>query len=137
MSTLEQMQRNVVRNLKYSSYLGLQLDVIKENPSSVYGVLTDPFLDDDMRDEGISQSAAIVDGLLILPIAASMHQFLEAGTTSLDYSSRVALEQTIRTGDMQIHPHQAFDPMPIALTPDPPVVRSNNDVPAQWASPLT
>ena len=35
------------------------------------GIFVDPLLNDDMRDQGLSQTAAVVGGVLTLPIEAT------------------------------------------------------------------
>jgi hypothetical protein len=85
------------------------------------GLFTDPFLDDSQRDAGTPQTAAIVRGILTLPIAATINQ-MGADITSpqtLSYNSVITLEQVLRTGGMNINPYMAFglDPARVTLTP--------------------
>lgn len=102
------------------------------------GLFTDPFLDDSQRDAGIPQTAAIVNGELVLPVASSAHQMGSDITTpqALPYTSSVAMEQPLRTGSMQINPYMAFDPVPAAITLTPAVDRWT-DIKTDWASPTT
>lgn len=102
------------------------------------GLFTDPFLDDSQRDAGTVQTAAIVRGLLTLPITASVSQ-MSADIdvpTSLLFTNVTALEQSLRTGSMKINPYMAFDPVPANITLKPAVDRWT-DVQSTWASPLT
>lgn len=85
------------------------------------GLFVDPFLDDSQRDAGTVQTAAIVRGVLTLPIAATISQM---GTDivnpqTLSYTSVIALEQPLKTGSMQINPYMAFGIVPatVRLTP--------------------
>lgn len=88
------------------------------------GILTDPFLDDSLRDAGQAQTAAIVDGILTLPIDVTP-EFVDprpSGTlSSLAYNHVVLIEQTARTGSMLVNPYMAFDvplvPATAALNP--------------------
>lgn len=85
------------------------------------GLFVDPFLDDSQRDAGTPQTAAIVRGVMTLPIAATIKQ-MGADITSpqvLAYTSVIALEQPLKTGSMKINPYMAFGLVPadVRLTP--------------------
>lgn len=116
----------------------LRQDISSREPSTKRGVFVDPFLDDDMRDQGIVQTAAIVDGTLQLPIAATVYQAPTNNTQDwmLPYTEEVILQQTARTGFSAINPYQAFDPIPAAITLSPAVDRFTT-VNTTWASPVT
>ncbi|MDR2056130.1 MAG: DUF4815 domain-containing protein [Desulfovibrio sp.] len=49
----------------------LEADVYTREAGARVGIFVDPLLGDDMRDQGIEQSAAVVGGELLLPIAAN------------------------------------------------------------------
>lgn len=102
------------------------------------GLFTDPFLDDSQRDAGTEQTAAIVRGELMLPIAASISQMGADVTekTTCAYSNAVLLEQTLRTGDMKINPYMSFAPVPAQVTLTPAVDRWTV-VESTWESPST
>lgn len=102
------------------------------------GLFTDPFLDDSQRDAGTAQTAAIVNGELILPISATVHQFASDITspTSLAYTGVVTLDQPLRTGSMNINPYMAFSLVPALMTLTPAVDRWT-EVVNTWASPAT
>ena len=98
------------------------------------GLFADPFLSDAYRDAGRPQTAAIVRGVLQLPIQSTVHQLgagLEACAPAHGY--RVAISQPMRTGSMLVNPYMAFDPLPAAVTIDPMVDRWT-DVTTQWSS---
>lgn len=102
------------------------------------GLFVDPFLDESQRDAGTPQTAAVVDGVLMLPIAATVSQM---GTdvvdpTTLARTAVVALDQPLRTGSMQINPYMAFDLLPAAVRLTPSVDRWTV-VETTWASPGT
>lgn len=89
------------------------------------GLFTDPFLDDSMRDAGTAQTAAIVDGELMLSIASSVHQMpadVEKPTAML-YTNVVRLSQELRSGSMKINPYMAFDIPAAKMVLDPAVDR--------------
>src|SRR6266550_8299241 len=50
----------------------LRSDANSREPTTKKGVFVDPFFDDDMRDQGVSQTAAIVNKELTLPIAVKI-----------------------------------------------------------------
>ena len=91
-----------------------------------------------MRDQGLEQTAAVVNGFLTLPIRASVSGVssdvkLPAARSS---SSSVVLEQPLMTGEMKINPYLAFAVMPGKATLTPAVDRwtvTNTT----WTSPVT
>lgn len=113
-------------NTRIDYVLGLVAQQRLENSAAVRatgvikGILTDPFLDDSYRDEGIAQTAAIIDGILTLGIdvTASEVDTRAPGTSSaLNHDPVVILSQSARTGSLVINPHNAF-PIPTV----PPIV---------------
>ena len=90
------------------------------------GIFVDPFLTDDMRDQGIAQTAAIFDGELTIPIASVDVRSVDADVpapTPLPFTLESALQQTARTGSMKVNPYMAFDPIPAVVTLTPAVDR--------------
>jgi hypothetical protein len=102
------------------------------------GLFTDPFLDDSQRDAGLAQTAAIVGGLLMLPMAATVHAMSSDITSpqTLAYVSSTALQQTSRTGAMNINPYMAFGLLPGQMVLVPSIDRWT-EVQTAWASPIT
>jgi hypothetical protein len=135
---LERMRSLVIDLFDLVAIERLKSDVSSREPSSKRGVFVDPFLDDDMRDQGITQTAAIADGVLQLPIAPRTFQAPTNNSQSwmLQFTEQVILEQTRRTGSSPINPYQAFDPIPAAVTLNPSVDRFT-DVETVWTSPAT
>ena len=72
MSDIEAMRKSINDFFTLVAEERLKNDANASAPSSKKGIFVDPFLDDDMRDQGIEQSAAIVDGSLCLPISAEI-----------------------------------------------------------------
>jgi hypothetical protein len=107
-------------------------------PTSKLGVFVDPFLDNDMRDQGLAQTAAIMDGDLTLPIVASIssNTLTDIQTLPLSVTLTSVLEQTARTGTMKVNPYQAFSPIPakIALSPAQDFWTTTNTT---WATAIT
>lgn len=102
------------------------------------GLFVDPFLDDSQRDAGTVQSAAIVSGLLMLPITGVVLQMSAdvATPATLTYNNVITLEQSLRTTSMKINPYMSFAPVPAQVTLTPSVDRWTV-VQSDWAGPLT
>ena len=116
----------------------LESDVATREAGARVGLFVDPLLDDSMRDQGIGQSAAVVDGKLLLPITA---QVLAVNAdiptpTARAYTPKVVLSQPYRTGSMLVNPYQAFDPLPGVMTLDPPLDRWTETA-TEWTSEVT
>jgi hypothetical protein len=135
---LERMRSLVVDLFDLVALERLRNDISSREPSSKRGVFVDPFLDDDLRDQGISQTAAIVDGTLQLPIAPTVYRAPTNNSQDwlLPYTEEVILEQPRFTGSSPINPYQAFDPIPGAVTLTPSVDRWTT-IETVWSSPLT
>ena len=122
MGTLQDMRSDIFDLYDLVATLKLQTKAIATAPAATRGVFVDPFLDDAMRDLGQSQTAAIVDGELMLPIRADVAPLSDATTPlTLPFRKVVLVEQTARTGHMRINPYSAFDPIPATVTLTPPV----------------
>lgn len=113
-------------------------DLSTREAASRKGLFVDPFLDDLQRDQGISQTAAIIDGVLTLPVDG------DALRPSNDIATAVTcafvlepvLRQEARTGTMKINPYMAFGIPPAQVSLDPPVDRWSV-VQTVWTSPVT
>ena len=116
----------------------LRNDISSREPSSKRGVFVDPFIDDDLRDQGITQTAAIVDGTMQLPISAAAYASVTNNTQDwlLPFTEEVILEQTRVTGSSAINPFQAFEPIPAPVTLTPSVDRFTI-TDTVWTSDLT
>jgi len=100
----------------------LTSDANSRSSAAKKGLFVDPFTGDGLRDAGMAQTAAIVDGELVLPIAATMTR-LPSDTNVpvvLNATLTTVMEQSARTGDMQINPYAAFDPIPASVALNPP-----------------
>lgn len=93
------------------------------DPAAKRGVFVDPFTNDNQRDAGVEQNAAIINGELMLPIDAVITQFGTALTApvTLNYTLETIIEQPNKTGTMAVNPYQAFDPVPATVTLTPGV----------------
>ena len=120
MSRLQSMQRDIFDLQDLVALERLRTDALADAPAATRGIFVDSFLNDNQRDLGVAQTAAIVDGVLTLPIRAST-QLLDSReqALTLPYRPVVLIEQTARTGISKINPYSAFDPVPatVQLTP--------------------
>lgn len=135
---LESMRRSILDLYDLVALERLRNDISSREPSSKRGVFVDAFIDDDMRDQGIAQTGAIVGGVLQLPIASTAYRAPTNNTQDwmLPYTEEVILQQTQQTGSSKINPYQAFDPIPAAVTLSPDVDRFTL-VETNWTSPAT
>ncbi len=115
----------------------LRSDANSREPTTKKGVFVDPFFDDDMRDQGIVQFAAIVNKELILPINVEIID-VERGKEPylLPYELEPVLEQLLQTKEMKINPYQAFDPVPAKVTMNKNIDHLTK-VKTNWSSPVT
>lgn len=116
----------------------LEADVATREAGARVGMFVDPLRDDSMRDQGITQSAAVVDGVLTLPIAAKVYRLSAdiAAPQARSFSPRVLLAQPYKTGSMLVNPYQAFDPMPAEVVLEPAVDRWT-ETKTDWTSTET
>ncbi len=137
MNELEAMKKGIRDLYALVAEERLRSDANSREPTTKKGVFVDPFFDDDMRDQGISQTAAIVNKELILPIDVEIID-VERGKESylLPYELEPVLEQLLQTGEVKINPYQAFDPIPAKVT-----MNKNTDhwteIKTNWSSPVT
>lgn len=117
----------------------LKSDIYTREAGAKKGLFVDPCLNDEMRDQGLEQSAAIISGVITLPVSIdTISAFSNDITAPLaqDYTLQSALEQLLRTGSMKVNPYNAFDPLP-ALMELTPAVDRWTDVKTNWASAVT
>ncbi|MFP3029624.1 MAG: DUF4815 domain-containing protein, partial [Wolbachia sp.] len=137
MNELEAMKKGINDLYALVAQERLRNDANSREPTTKKGVFVDSFFDDDMRDQGISQSAAIVNKELILPIDVEIID-VEKSTKPylLPYELEPVLEQLLQTKSEKINPYQAFDPVPAQIT-----LNKNIDhwteVTTNWKSPVT
>ncbi|PRD42331.1 DUF4815 domain-containing protein [Phyllobacterium phragmitis] len=115
----------------------LKTDASSREVAAKRGVFVDPFLDDDMRDQGIAQTAASFGGKLRLPIHARVHEFPAlTDIEHLVFTEEVIISQLRESGSMKINPYQTFTPMPgrASLEPSTDIWTETETV---WTSPET
>lgn len=125
METLGEMQSQIADLYQLLALEKLRNNATAEESASKYGVFVDPFLDDDLRDQGLVQTAAIVDGELILPVDNINVTDIQLpdgqARITLDYELEPVIEQTLSTGQMKVNPYKAFEPLPALATLTPSV----------------
>lgn len=137
MADIETM-KSMINDLYYlMAQQNLKIDANASDPSTKKGVFVDPFFDDDMRDQGIEQTAAIVNGKLQLPIDFSVTDFAkDEKVYMLPYTLEAVVSQTMLTGYMKVNPYNAFEPIPADLEITLNVDHWVEQV-TQWTSPVT
>ncbi|WP_341816044.1 MULTISPECIES: DUF4815 domain-containing protein [unclassified Wolbachia] len=137
MNELEAMKKGINDLYALVAQERLRSDANSREPTTKKGVFVDSFFDDDMRDQGILQSAAIVNKELILPIDVEIID-VEKSTKPylLPYELEPVLEQLLQTKSEKINPYQAFDKVTAKVT-----LNKNIDhwteATTNWKSPVT
>lgn len=117
----------------------LEADVNTRESGARVGVFVDPLWDDSMRDQGIEQTAAIIDGDLTLPVGNAASHGLPgdvADLTSRPFTVKVLLEQPYRTADMAVNPYMAFEPLPAKVALNP-AIDQWTETQTTWTSAIT
>jgi hypothetical protein len=115
----------------------LRTDMSNRDVAAKRGLFVDPFLDDDMRDQGISQTGAIVNGALRLPIAVTQEtRVLAEMPILLPYVEEAVIDQPLVTSSKRINEYQQFDPLPGSIVLDPAVDFWTTTA-TQWTSDVT
>lgn len=138
MNQLQGMQALIFDLFDLVSLERLRNDVSLRDPSSKRGVFVDPLTNDNVRDAGISQTLAIINGEMLLAIQPDVKNVGSAVVSPelLPYELEVVIDQSAKTGDMLVNPYMAFDPIPADMTLSPAVDfwTATDDT---WASPIT
>ena len=107
----------------------LKGDIHLREAGAKKGLFVDPFLDNEMRDAGVPQTAAIIrpdpqgdGGVLTLPIVSADVLTPDGDVpapAALPHAMTTLLQQLLRTDSMKVNPYMAFEPMPVPffLTP--------------------
>lgn len=122
MSDLENMQQQIADLFDLVAVERLKNDLNQSDPVVKKGVFVDPFLDDDLRDQGVNQTAAVIDGILTLPIdveVSDLALLADDRPQTLRYGLEEVLVQAQQTGSMKINPYDAFEPLPAVVTLSP------------------
>jgi hypothetical protein len=138
MTELALIQGKLDRLIMLVALTDLKQDANLRDTALKKSLFVDPLLDDSMRDQGVAQTGAIVDGTLLLPLDLTATRLSDDITSAqfLPATPSVIVQQPLRTGSMQINPYMAFAPVPAEVTLDP-AFDHWTEVAVTWASPVT
>jgi hypothetical protein len=111
-------------------------DIIARDPVAKKGIFTDAFVDDNYRDPGAAQTAAITGTSLELAIDSVLIVDVGATPSFLNYTEEVLVSQTLQTSSMKINPYANFVPFPAGLEIEPPTDFWTEQS-TVWTSPVT
>lgn len=125
-SDLYEMQEKIDDLFQLVAIEQLRNDTNQSDQTAKKGVFVDPLFDEDLRDSGVAQTGAIVDGTLTLGINNAVFEpnldVLDLTDADIDTpdlpllqniaSTNVVLEQLKSTGAMKINPYQNFEVLP-------------------------
>ncbi len=126
---LEDLTR-IVMILRAETSIDLREPVAKKN------MFTDPLVDDNYRDDGVAQTAAIGGGMMQLAIAETFYATPLTAPVTLDFEEEIIIRQEQATSCVKINPYQNFTPLPgaLALTP---AADFWTETQTEWASDVT
>lgn len=108
----------------------LKTDATAREPTGAKGLFVDPLFDNDMRDQGVAQTAAVIGGELVLPITPVFpNALMPDGTPSmLSYVLEPAVAQEMATSKIRVNPYDSFAPIPCKVSVVVPVDRWTQQV---------
>lgn len=123
MNQLKQMRQAINELYGLVAEERLQRDIASREPTTKSGVFVDAFLNDGLRDAGVTQDAFIFEGELQLPNYGTVEALPLNNTTAflLPFIEEVVLEQRLRTTSMKINPYMAFAPTPARAILNPSI----------------
>lgn len=136
METLSGLQKKLDRLLMLTAQDRLTFSAQFRDQSLKKAVLSDPFLDDTLRDHGVPQTASIVDGHLMLPVQLSPTALTQPASLMLDGVPAIVLEQSRKTGSIKVNPHMEGAPAP-ATAVLVPSVDNWIEYESSFTSPIT
>lgn len=125
----------------------LALNLTQRDSTAKKGVFADPFFDDDLRDQGLTQTAAIYSGELTLGVVSTVHSQSLTAPATLDARVIIESEVTVgpeelvisqpwRTSSMLVNPYDSFSPLP-GVAALMPAVDFWTDFQTNWLSPVS
>lgn len=115
----------------------LTLNLTQRDNSAKKGVFVDPFFDDDLRDQGLPQDAAIFRSELTLGVVDYPRNLSLPANVALDMTLGPAvIDQPLKTGSMKIQPYVVFRPIPGEAMLFP-AVDFWTAFETEWTSPIT
>jgi hypothetical protein len=89
--------------------------------SSIKGIFVDALTDDYGRDQGEAQTAAIVDGCLVLAVDSLGVQVMSTAAYTLPWVEETVIQQLLASSAMKIDPYANYSRMPSDLKLEPAV----------------
>lgn len=125
----------------------LVLNASLSDPTAKKGVFSDAFYDDDLRDQGLEQTGAILNQELTLAFDVDVQHQQLSGLQSLDAKvitetevtsgvAEVVISQPLRTSQMKINPYLSFAPLP-GVARLSPAIDYWTEFQTTWLSPIT
>lgn len=134
---IQGIKESLYQLAKEQARLKLESEIVASDPAAKNGILADNFDDDDIRDNGVEQTAAIVNNELTLPILAKVIDgSLNEDPITLDYEYEEVISQPLRSRTYRINPYDALDPIPAGATCSP-AVDNWTVVETKWLSAIT
>lgn len=117
MNQLVRMGQNIDTLFALVAEERLALNLSQRDLPAQKGVFADPFLNDNLRDQGLTQTAATIAGDLTLGVVATVYpQSLAAPATLTPGATVAVVDQPLRTGSKKINPYDSFLPLPAGAT---------------------
>lgn len=117
MNQLVRMGQNIDTLFALVAEERLALNLSQRDLPAQKGVFADPFLNDNLRDQGLTQTAATINGDLTLGVVATVYpQSLAAPATLTPGATVAVVDQPLRTGSKKINPYDSFLPLPAGAT---------------------
>lgn len=123
MDQIQAMKSMILNLYDLQAQADLKNDIGLNEPAAKRGVFVDPMTNDNLRDTGLTQDAVISNGELVLPNTITIAPLTGGPTAPVmaDYTLEVVVEQTNRTGSVQVNPYQSFAAIPAVVTLAPAV----------------
>ena len=141
MQELERMGDRIDNLYSLMADQRLLLNAVATDPTAKKGIFVDPFFDDDLRDQGLAQTAAIVNRELTLGITATTVEATPANAPAVytlpETTPSVVIQQLLYTGTKQVNPYLAFEPLPATAELTPSLDFWTEYGGTRWLSPIT
>lgn len=138
MSDIEDIRNMTISAFREIGRMQLIVNATNANGYAKSEIFVDNFDNDEQRDIGVEQELAIVNGVLTLPIVATVIDGLTSNASG--WFNEVVLspviEQRQATGSMKVNPYQSFNPIPARVTLNPAFDQWTQPV-ETWASSVT
>jgi len=114
-SAIDRMYNNVLDLFNQVSLQKQKIDITARAPAETTGIFSDPLLNDDFRDAGVSQNGAVFNGSFQIPITATFQEINAGVPLFLPFEEETVVSQELVSGCVKINPYQSFAPLPAIL----------------------